>query len=114
MGNSFKAATRIAQQKTWLESAPKTQRVFQKTAPTQDETEKQISFEKQREVWSREGVFWSRRTKTFEVRRDGFPSSPLSENWVFNKTNGKLEMYLDIREPPIKTKDVVFFEKHVK
>ena len=115
-GNTVKAATRMAQQKTWLESAPKTQRVFKRTAATQDDCgkEPQISFEEQRAIWSREGVFWSKRTETFEVRREGYPSSPLSEHWFFNEINGKLEMYGDIRQPPLETKDSVFFEKHTK
>jgi len=32
MGNTVQAPTRITQQQTWLQSAPKTQRVFEKTA----------------------------------------------------------------------------------
>jgi len=116
MGKGCKAATRIAQQTTWLESAPKTQRVFKTTAPPQDdsEKEKQIEFEEQRAIWSREGVFWSKRTETFEVRREGYPSMPVSDQWFFNKINGKLEMYGDIRQPPVTTKEAVFFEKHKK
>jgi hypothetical protein len=106
---------RIAQQKTWLESAPMT-RVLKKTAPTQDNfaKEKQIEFEEQRAISSREGVFWSRRTETFEVRREGYPSTPVSGHWFFNKISGKLEMYGDTRQPPVETQAVVFFEKQAK
>jgi len=104
------------QQTTWLESVPKTQRVLKKTAPAQDdyEKEKQIEFEEQRAIWSREGVFWSKRTETFEVRREGYPSTAVSGHWFFNKINGKLEMYGDIRQPPVETKEAVFFETHKK
>jgi hypothetical protein len=116
MPKVIKADIRIAQQETWLKSAPKTQRVFKKTSPPQDDfkQEKQMEFEEQRQIWSREGVFWSKHTGTFEVRREGCPSMAVSEHWFFNKINGKLEMYGDINLPPIDTKDAVFFETQAR
>ena len=115
-GNDSKLAHRVSQQQTWLNCMPKTQLVVKTTAPPKQDfkKERQIKYEEQRAILSREGVFWSKRTGTFEIRREGFPSTPVSGHWFFNKTNGKLEMYGDLNKPPIETKETVLFEKRTK
>ena len=99
-------------QKTWLESMPKTERVSKTPAVPHEtsETEQQRQYEEQRDTWSREGVFWCKNTGTWEIRREGHSSQPVSGHWFYNKAKGVLEMYTDVLQPPVET-DQVFFYK---
>ena len=63
------------------------------------------------DTWSREGAFWCKNTGTWEIRRQGRSSLPVSEHWFHNRITGVLEMYGDILQPPVKTEQVVFYKK---
>ena len=99
-------------QKTWLESMPKTERALKPpTVPHETfKMEQQRHYEEQRDIWSREGVFWCKNTGTWEIRREGFSSQPVSGHWFHNRVKGVLEMYSDIRQPPVKTEEVSFYK----
>jgi hypothetical protein len=117
--NGSNVAPPISHQKTWLDSMPPTKRVL---GNQKGEAQPQETFEekKQREyaehvvIWAREGVFWCKYTETFESREDGKPSNPVSGYWFHNKKKGVLEMYEDLKQPPVQTKEVVFFNKRAK
>jgi len=119
MGKLPKILAPVISQKTWLASAPK-QRVLEKDKQKQiqryheKQQMQQINYEEQRAIWAREGIFWCKHTETFESRLDGQPSKPVSGKWYHNKDKGLLEMYSDLRQTPVQTKEVVFFNKHVK
>lgn len=78
------------------------------------EEDQQRHYEEQRAIWAREGIFWCKLTETWESRRDGQPSKAVSGKWFHNKEKGILEMYGDLRQPPVHTKEVIFFKKHAK
>ena len=93
---------------------PSTQLVSRKGGAAPRETSEQGQqrhYEEQREIWAREGAFWSKRTETFEIRRDGQPSKPVSGHWFHNKEKGLLEKYEDVRQPQVEIREVVFFNK---
>jgi hypothetical protein len=119
VGNGSKAVPPTLQ-KTWLDSMPSTQRVSgknQKRGAQPQETfeeEQRRQYAEQREIWAREGIFWCKITGTFESRRDGQPSKPVSGHWFHNKEKGLIEMYEDLRQPPVQTREVVFFKKRPK
>jgi hypothetical protein len=117
VGNGSKVAPLISQ-KTWLDSFPSTQRVVKpwgKGAPPQETEQAQQRYHaEQRAIWAREGVFWCKHTETFESRLEGQPSNPVSGHWFHNKERGVLEMYNDLRQPPMQTKEVLFFNKRAK
>ena len=125
MGNSSKMVVPVPSQKSWLDSFP-TQRVLKrkgeeenfeqiKQSQIQGYHEKQQSnYEEQRAIWAREGVFWCKHTETFESRLDGQPGKPVSGHWFHNKEKGVLEMYNDLRQPPVEIKEVFFFNKRAK
>jgi hypothetical protein len=118
VGNGSKAAPPMLQ-KTWLDSMPSTQRVSgtqKRGAPPPEtyEEKQQRHYAEQREIWAREGVFWCKHTETWESRRDGQPSKPVSGHWFHNKEKGVLEVYEDLRQPPVRTKEVFFFNKRAK
>jgi hypothetical protein len=101
-------------QKTWLHSVSSTQRVVKhrkRGAPPQETFEevKQRHYEEQRRIWSHEGVFWCKNTETFESRCEGQPNKPVSGHWFHNKCKGVCELYTDLRQTPVETKEVVFF-----
>jgi hypothetical protein len=100
---------------TWLDSMPSTPRV-KKGAPPQEtyEEQQQRLYAEQREILAREGVFRCKHTETLESKRDGQPSTPISGHWFHNKRNGLLEMYGDLQQPPVQTKEVFFFNKRAK
>jgi hypothetical protein len=98
-------------QKTWLESMPKTERVSKNPAIPHEtsDTAQQRQYEEQRDAWSREGVFWCKNTGTWETRREGHSSQPVSGHWFYNKDKMVLEMYGDVRQPPVETEQVFFY-----
>ena len=111
--NGSQLALPIAQ-KTWLDSISSTQRVLKtrkRGAPPQETFEevKQRHREEQRAIWAREGIFWCKKTETFESRCEGQPNKPVSGHWFYNKDKGVREMYSDVRRPPLETKEVFFF-----
>ena len=89
VGNDSKTVVPFNSHKSWLDSSP-TQRVlkrkggggnFEQIKQSQIQTyhEKQQSqYEEQREIWAREGIFWCKRTETFESRSEGHPNKPVS------------------------------------
>jgi hypothetical protein len=118
VGNGSKVAAPISQ-KTWLDSFPSTQRVLKPRkigAPPQEtfDEEQQRYHAEQRAVWAREGVFWCKSTETFESRLEGQPNKPVSGHWFHNKDKGVLEIYNDLWQPPVQTKEVFLFNKHAK
>jgi hypothetical protein len=116
MGKFSKIVAPVISQKTWLASAPK-QRVLEKDKQKQISRyheKQQSNYEEQREKEAREGIFRCKHTETIESRLDGQRSEPVSGHWYHNKDKGLLEMYNDIQQPPVQTKEVVFFQKRVK
>ena len=121
--NGSKAAPSVMKKKTWLDSFASVHRDMEprKRKVPQQETfeqcqrrhleQQQKEYEQQRAIWAREGVFWCKNTETWEVRRDGQPNQPVSGHWFHNKNKGVLELYNDVRQDPVQTKDVVFFKK---
>jgi hypothetical protein len=105
---------------TWLGIMSSTQRVLgnqKRRTETHQKTveeDQQRHYEEQRAIWAREGIFWCKLTETWESRRDGQPSKAVSGHWFHNKGKGILEMYGDLRQPPVHTKEVIFFKKHAK
>jgi hypothetical protein len=118
MGNGSKMVVPVTSQKSWLDSVP-AQRVLKplgRGLPPQEtfEETKQRHYEEQRVIWAREGVFWCKRTETFESRCEGQPNKPVSGHWFHNKDKEVLELYNDLRQPPVETKPVFFFNKRAK
>jgi hypothetical protein len=116
--NGSKVALQMPQT-TWLDSVPSTQRVSgnRKRAVQPQETfeeEQKRHQAEQRAIWAREGIFWCKLTETWESRRDGQSSKPVSGHWFHNKGKGVLEMYDDVRHPPVQTKEVYPFNKLAK
>jgi hypothetical protein len=115
VGNGSKVAL-PASQKTWLASMQSTQLVSgnrKREAPPQEtfEQERQRHYEEQRDIWAREGVFWCKNTETFESRREGQPSKPVSGHWFHNKGKGQIEKYEDLQQPPVQTREVFLCNK---
>jgi hypothetical protein len=106
----------MASQNTWLNSMPKTQLVLKPPVPTQKDLEKeqQVRYEKQQAIWAREGVFWCKDTETLEIRREGCQTQPVSGHWFHNRTKKVLELYSDIQQAPVETREVVFFKTPAK
>jgi hypothetical protein len=96
----------------WLESMPKAERVLKTPTVLHEtfETGQQRQYEEQRDTWSREGVFWCKNTGTWETRREGHSSQPVSGHWFYSKHKMVLEMYGDVRQPPVETEQVVFYK----
>lgn len=118
MGNGSKMVVPVTSQKSWLDSVP-AQRVLtpqKRELPAQKTFEEttQRHYEEQRAIWAREGIFWCKRTETFESRSEGQPNKPVSGHWFHNKEIGVLEMYNDLLQPPVETKEVFFFNKRAK
>jgi hypothetical protein len=124
-GNGSKLVGPVTSQKSWLDSCP-AQKVLKRKGEVQNfeqikqsqierhHEKQQSNYEEQRAIWAREGVFWCKYTETFESRLDGKPSQPVSGHWFHNKDKGVLEMYNDLRQPAVETKEVFFFNKRAK
>jgi hypothetical protein len=113
-----KGAPPISQQNTWLDSMPSTQRVLGKNGvPPQEKSKEEEQERHQAEKWAiaaREGMFWCKITETFSSRIDGEPNTPVSGHWFHNREKDVLEMYGDLRQPPVHTKEVFLFNKRAK
>ena len=112
VGNGSKVALPVSQ-KTWLASMPSTQLVSgnrKREAPPQAtfEQERQRQYEEQRDILSREGVFWCKHTETFESREEGKPSKAVSGLWFHNRKTSRIEKYGDLQQPPVHTREVFF------
>jgi hypothetical protein len=117
--NGSNVAPPISHQKTWLDSLPSTKRVVENRkgeAPPQETVaeKQQREYAEKMVIWAREGVFWCKYTETFETREDGKSSKPVSGHWFHNKEKGLIEMYEDLRQPPVQTREVVLFKKRAK
>jgi hypothetical protein len=121
MGNGSKLVVPATSQKSWLDAFP-TQRVlkrkgggenFEQVKQSQIERyheKQQSNCEEQRTIWAMEGIFWCKQTETFSSRREGHPNKAVSGHWFHNKDKGVLEMYNDLRQPPVETKEVFLFQ----
>jgi hypothetical protein len=104
---------------TWLDAMSSKQRALEprKKGATPQETfqeEQRIHEEEQRLIWAREGIFWCKLTETWESRREGQPNKPVSGLWFHNRGRGVLEMYGDLKQPPVQTNEVYIFNKYAK